>query len=115
MYRMKPADNYIILFGNTDMVYLRNDADRKGEGIVNFAQLPEEIKHYINGTGKGKPNIFYEPVGGINYILYGANRGGDVIWYQTLRAIIPTPSIVEEIDGGKKPSRRKTRKNRRKY
>ena len=111
---MDVDDNYIVLYGNTEVDSLKNYSDKHRE--FNFAQLPEEIKPYINGTGKGKLNIFYEPVGGINYIPYGAGKSvGTLIWYQTLKKIRTTPSNVDEPDGGKKHSRRKTRKNRRKY
>jgi len=96
----------------------------------------------MNGKGEGKEGTFYEPVGNINFTFNSPTGGPEdfLIWTQTLKKIIPSssnangfpspstaPEItspitapeftsnIEENSGGKKPSRRKTRKNRRKY
>jgi hypothetical protein len=74
-----------------------------GEELKNFII---SINKYMNGEGGGKAaNIKYKPVGGIS------SSYSDFSYTYSQALIGEKP-----IEGGqKKPSRRKTRKNRRKY
>lgn len=66
----------------------------------------DEINKYMKGEGSGAAaGVKYKPVGGISYI-----KGQPENFYS--QALIGEKPIV---GGHKKPSRRKTRKNRRKY